>query len=155
MCFASRRTVSSGSSKLSALRNADSSSAAARGNCRVSSCSLAARGPTTQGVVIATPSSAWYLSARCAAAFNLGSELCPSAQSCPCTETTMRGRCSCATFLSRELSFRRHSDDVTRLPCRQRHSVHHRFRCVALCQSTQIVEGFALPLHLVARILAQ
>ena len=38
---------------------------------------------------------------------------------------------------------RRYSGDVTRLPCRQRHPVHHRFRCVALCRSTWIVEGLA------------
>ena len=37
--------------------------------------------------------------------------------------------------------FRRHSGHVIRLPYRQRHPVHHHFRCVALCRSTRIVEG--------------
>ena len=38
---------------------------------------------------------------------------------------------------------RRRSGGVARLPCYQRHSDHHRFRCVAPCRSTRVMEGLA------------
>ena len=68
-----------------------------------------------------------------------------------------RGLISCARKLNLEGRFiarvphyrrakrllRRRSGSVARLPCHQRHSDHHRFRCVAPCGSTRIVRDRA------------
>jgi hypothetical protein len=60
-----------------------------------------------------------------------------------------------------ERLLRGRSGGVARLPCRQRHSDHHRFRCVVPCRSARIVEIGGSPVrvkwkttHSVARSLA-
>ena len=60
-----------------------------------------------------------------------------------------------------ERLLRGRSGGVARLPCRQRHSDHHRFRCMVPCRSARIVEIGGSPVrvnwkttHSVARSLA-